>query len=73
MNQKQFVEPLVRVADGDAADNEPKRDADSETELLHDAFFPFCHRHNFKPGMSVREKAGRSLLPGAATVFFRHA
>ena len=70
MNQKKFVEALVRVADSDAADNEPKRDADSEAELLHDAFVPFCHRHDFKPGMSVREKAGCSLLPGAATVFF---
>jgi len=70
MNLKEFVEALIRAADRDAADNEPKRDADSEAELLHDAFVPFCHRHDFKPGMSVREKAGCSLLPGAATVFF---
>ena len=28
MNQKKFVEGLVRVADSVAADNEPKRDAE---------------------------------------------
>jgi hypothetical protein len=30
MNPKEFVEALVRAADGDAADNKPKRDADNE-------------------------------------------
>jgi hypothetical protein len=42
MNQKELVEALVRraarAAESDAADNEPKRDADSEAELLHGAF-----------------------------------
>ena len=39
MNQKEFSEALVSAADSDAADNEPKRDADSEADLLRDAFF----------------------------------
>jgi hypothetical protein len=30
MNPKEFVEALVRAADSDAADNKPKRDADTE-------------------------------------------
>jgi hypothetical protein len=30
MNPKEFVEALVRAADSDASDNEPKRDADTE-------------------------------------------
>ena len=30
MNPKEFVESLVRAADSDAADNKPKRDADTE-------------------------------------------
>jgi hypothetical protein len=38
MNQKELLEPLVRAADSDVADNEPKRDADIEVELLRDAF-----------------------------------
>jgi hypothetical protein len=70
MNQKEFAEALVRAADSDAADNEPKRSADSEAELLRDAFVTFSHRHDFKAGMIVREKAGCSLLPRAATCFF---
>jgi hypothetical protein len=28
MNQKELVEALARAADSDAADNEPKRDAE---------------------------------------------
>jgi hypothetical protein len=34
MNQKEFVDTLVRAADSDPADNGPKRDADIEVELL---------------------------------------
>jgi hypothetical protein len=49
MNQKEFTEALVRAANSDAADNEPKRDADSEAELPRDAFVRFSHRHDFKP------------------------
>jgi hypothetical protein len=30
MNSKEFVEALVRAADSNAADNKPKRDADTE-------------------------------------------
>jgi hypothetical protein len=30
MNPKEFVKALVRGADSDAADNNPKRDADTE-------------------------------------------
>ena len=30
MNPKEFLEALVRVADREAADNKPKRDADTE-------------------------------------------
>jgi len=30
MNPKEFVKTLVRAADPDAADNKPKRDADTE-------------------------------------------
>jgi hypothetical protein len=30
MNPKESVEELVRVADSEAADNKPKRDADTE-------------------------------------------
>jgi hypothetical protein len=30
MNPKEFGEELVRVADSEAADNKPKRDADTE-------------------------------------------
>jgi hypothetical protein len=30
MNPKEFVEALVRVADSEAADNKPKRDADTK-------------------------------------------
>ena len=70
MNPKEFVDALIRAADSDAADNEPKRDADSEAELPRDGFVTFSHRHDFKPGMIVREKAGCSLLPRAATCFF---
>jgi hypothetical protein len=69
MNQKEFAEALVRAPDSHAADNEPSRSADSEAELLRDAFVTFSHRHDFKPGMIVREKAGCSL-PRAATCFF---
>jgi hypothetical protein len=69
MNQKEFAEALVRPADSDAADKKPKRDADSEAELLRDAFVTFSHCHYFKPGMIVREKAGCSLLQRAATCF----
>jgi hypothetical protein len=47
MNQKEFAGALVRAAN--SADNEPKRDADSEAELPRDAFVRFSHRHDFKP------------------------
>ena len=30
MNSKEFVEALLRAADSNAADNKPKRDADTE-------------------------------------------
>jgi hypothetical protein len=30
MNPKEFIEALVRASDSDAADNKPKRDADTE-------------------------------------------
>jgi len=56
MNLKEFVEALIRAADRDAADNEPKRDADSEAELIRDAYVTFSHRHDFKPRMIVRER-----------------
>jgi hypothetical protein len=49
MNPKEFVEALVRAADGDAADNKPKRHADTEAELLRHPSVSLSHRHDFKP------------------------
>jgi hypothetical protein len=62
--------PRHRVADSDAADNEPKRDADIEAELLRNAFANFSRQHDFKPGMVVRERAGCSLLRKSGNGFF---
>ena len=52
------------------ADNETKRDADTEAEFLRDAFVAFSHQHDFKPGMIVREKVGCSLLHKSGNGFF---
>ena len=49
MNQKELVEALARAADSDAVDNEPKRDADTEAELLRHPSTTFSHRYDFNP------------------------
>jgi hypothetical protein len=67
MHQKDLFEALVRGADSDAADNEPKRDADIEGDLLREAFVTFSGPHDFKPGMIV---AGCSLLRKSGNGFF---
>jgi hypothetical protein len=36
MNPKELVNALGRAADSDAADNEPRRDADTEAEFLRE-------------------------------------
>jgi len=53
MSQKEFVEALLGAADGDAADNESKRDARNAAELLRDGFATFNHQYDFKPGMEI--------------------
>jgi hypothetical protein len=62
MNQKELVEALAHAADSTATENEPKRDAGTEAELLGNSFVAFSHQHDFTPVMIVREKVGCSLL-----------
>ena len=62
MNKKEFVEALLGAADGDAADNEPKRDVYNDAELLRDGFATFNHQYDFKRGMIVGERSSCSLL-----------
>jgi hypothetical protein len=49
MNPKKLVEALVGAADSDAADNKPKRDADTEQSYSATRLSLFSHRHDFKP------------------------
>jgi hypothetical protein len=68
MNQKQFVEALLLgAADGDAANNEPKRDAHNDAELLRDGFatfnlnmIPSRHHRRRKASCSLLRKRGKS-------------